>query len=459
MNWQSELGKTLELIDQGNQLLKQDFPWVEVKIESKENLIEVLKKASASNLIVLSNRRRKLESAMASWLDSNKTSSSGCIFLDFSSLSKVLEHTVEDQVISVETGIQINELNKYLEKTNQWLPCHGFQDDSTILDLIETGDSGPLATGYGGARNLVLGLETVLSSGTNIRSGGKIVKNVTGYDLTKLFVGSASWLGISHLVHLRLFAKPQSSRALFLPIAKSETIPNLVRNIFELGFPVSSLDVFEPNLLSELLEELSNSKIKLPVLKNLKEHIQSQWQSRDDSAFVLISSHGYEEELEPAFESFQNCYFELEGKNKSYCLDNDTTDRLLKEFTLLSRHKFKTNIQTNMPFDEAVKIFRLLKIDFPDLLFSAMPVIGACTFHLPETSQLASLEAKLFEVLEQKGIEEASFAGLSVVVKENLFSRRSLTVNSLNHTKLNELKSSIKDKFDKTKTLNPLISY
>src|SRR5438874_1682569 len=107
---------------------------------------------------------------------------SSVAFIDLKSQNKVLEHSKEDQVISVQAGMRLAELEQILGKHRQWWPVTSRDKDLTIGDLINYGQGGCLEHQFGGPRELVLGLTVILASGDVIRCGGKVVKNVTGYD-------------------------------------------------------------------------------------------------------------------------------------------------------------------------------------------------------------------------------------------------------------------------------------
>ena len=84
-------------------------------------------------------------------------------------------------------------------------------DDATIGGIVATGDSGPLRHRYGGPRDLVLGVTVALPDGTVAQAGGKVIKNVAGYDLSKLMTGSFGTLGLIAQVALRLHPLPRET--------------------------------------------------------------------------------------------------------------------------------------------------------------------------------------------------------------------------------------------------------
>src|SRR4051812_33375015 len=111
--------------------------------------------------------------------------------------TRVLEYFPEDLTVTVEAGISLPSLQAELGRKGQWLPLDPPQSaEVTIRSLIEENLSGPRRHGYGTVREHLIGLKVMLPDGRIIKSGGKVVKNVAGYDMQKLFVGSRRSLGI-----------------------------------------------------------------------------------------------------------------------------------------------------------------------------------------------------------------------------------------------------------------------
>ncbi|MXV77080.1 FAD-binding oxidoreductase [Candidatus Poribacteria bacterium] len=124
-------------------------------------------------------------------------------------LNKVIEYEPADLTVTVESGIRLSDLQKELAVHRQYLPLNPpYADNCTIGGIVATNSSGPLRLQHGTARNLVLGLHVMLANGTVVKSGGKVVKNVAGYDLNKLYIGSYGTLGIITEVSLKLSPIP-----------------------------------------------------------------------------------------------------------------------------------------------------------------------------------------------------------------------------------------------------------
>ncbi len=131
------------------------------------------------------------------------------IVLSMTRLNKIVEYEPADLTVTVEAGISLADLQKELAQHRQFLPLNPpYTEKCTIGGIVATNVSGSLRLRYGTARNLVLGMRVVHASGTVVKSGGKVVKNVAGYDLNKLYIGSYGTLGIITEVTFKLAPLP-----------------------------------------------------------------------------------------------------------------------------------------------------------------------------------------------------------------------------------------------------------
>lgn len=127
----------------------------------------------------------------------------------------ILEYHPEDMTVTVEAGVLLSELQTRLKQGGQWLPIDPpFPERLTIGELISTNASGPRRYGFGTIREHLLGLTVRLADGRVVKSGGKVVKNVAGYDLHKLFVGSHGSLG--EMVQVTFKVRPLPERETIL---------------------------------------------------------------------------------------------------------------------------------------------------------------------------------------------------------------------------------------------------
>ena len=123
----------------------------------------------------------------------------------------VIEHSPADMVVSVEAGITLEALQAELAKAGQFLPIDPFNSPGhTVGGLLATGWSGPLRLRYGSPRDFLIGIRVALPDGLLASAGGRVVKNVSGYDLMKLHYGAMGSLGIIVAASFKVFPKPLS---------------------------------------------------------------------------------------------------------------------------------------------------------------------------------------------------------------------------------------------------------
>ncbi|HEX2046463.1 MAG TPA: FAD-binding oxidoreductase [Acidimicrobiales bacterium] len=126
-------------------------------------------------------------------------------------LDRIVEHNEGDLTAVLQAGAPLARVQEALAEAGQTValdPPLGEGDGATIGGVVATGDSGPLRNRYGAARDLILGVTVVLPDGTIAKAGGKVIKNVAGYDLAKLFTGSFGTLGLIVEVVMRLHPRP-----------------------------------------------------------------------------------------------------------------------------------------------------------------------------------------------------------------------------------------------------------
>lgn len=135
------------------------------------------------------------------------------IRLCLSRFDRVLDHPWQDLTCTVQAGCTWASLQKNLAKQGQFVALDPlFRDRATVGGVIATNDSGCLRQRYGSLRDLVIGMTLVLPDGTIAKTGGRVVKNVAGYDLSKLMTGSLGTLAVITEANFRLHALPQYSR-------------------------------------------------------------------------------------------------------------------------------------------------------------------------------------------------------------------------------------------------------
>ncbi|HSG07922.1 MAG TPA: FAD-binding oxidoreductase [Longimicrobiales bacterium] len=130
-------------------------------------------------------------------------------------LGGVHDYEPADLTVTAGAGVTLEALGATLAARGQWLPVDPpFAPRRTLGGLVATGAAGPLGTAYGGPRDHVLGLTVVTGDGQVLQLGGKVMKNVAGFDLVKLMVGSRGTLGVIVSASVRLFPRPEADRLL-----------------------------------------------------------------------------------------------------------------------------------------------------------------------------------------------------------------------------------------------------
>jgi glycolate oxidase FAD binding subunit len=128
-------------------------------------------------------------------------------------LDRVLAHRDGDLTATVESGATLASVNRELSRRGQWLPLDpAWADRTTIGGLVATNDAGPRRHRYGSPRDLIIGIEIARCDGVRAKAGGIVVKNVAGYDMSRLFTGSCGTLGLILNATFKLYPLPAASR-------------------------------------------------------------------------------------------------------------------------------------------------------------------------------------------------------------------------------------------------------
>lgn len=163
----------------------------------------------------------------ATWLDAGRPVETSDTLL-LAGDAGIVEYTPGDLTLTARAGTTLQEIRETVGAHNQWLALDPFGTDAgTLGATIATASAGPLATRFGTPRDLALGLEFADGRGTTIRGGGRVVKNVAGFDLTRLLTGSWGTLGVITEVTVRLHARPEADVS--FAIATDATRQDIVR--------------------------------------------------------------------------------------------------------------------------------------------------------------------------------------------------------------------------------------
>jgi glycolate oxidase FAD binding subunit len=165
------------------------------------------------------------------------------VVLSTSRMDRIVAHAAADLTITVEAGLTLAAVNEALRPSGQWLPFDPPRPaETTIGGLVAAQVSGPSRQAFGTVRDRLLGLAAVLADGTPVKSGGRVVKNVAGYDLHKLLVGSLGTLAVIVEATFKLQPLPEAKRIVCFG---SETLESLCRLAIALADSVLAPDRLE----------------------------------------------------------------------------------------------------------------------------------------------------------------------------------------------------------------------
>jgi glycolate oxidase FAD binding subunit len=167
-------------------------------------------------------------------------------------LNRLVEHAVGDLTVTVEAGVKLADLQPLLLQEGQFLPLDpAYPQEATLGGIIATADSGAWRQRYGGVRDMLLGVSFVRSDGQLAHAGGRVVKNVAGYDLMKLFTGSYGTLGILAEVTFRTYPIPEASRTIVL-MGEAQAITSASQTLLASALTPTAAEVLSTQMVQQL---------------------------------------------------------------------------------------------------------------------------------------------------------------------------------------------------------------
>lgn len=215
-------------------------PRVVVEPESEEQVADILRYANGARLAVIPR-------GGGSQLGVGNPPRRADIILSMAHMNQLVEHAPHDLTVSAQAGMRLADLQRLLGVSGQWLALDPLlAPAATLGGLISTNASGARRLRYGGVRDQIIGVRVALADGTIARGGGKVVKNVAGYDLPKLYTGALGALGVILSANFRLYPLPNFTATARLEAEDARALAAIVGRILAQPLTPAALDIFSP---------------------------------------------------------------------------------------------------------------------------------------------------------------------------------------------------------------------
>lgn len=348
------------------------------------------------------------------------------LVLSTNRLNKVLEYEPADLTVTVEAGIRLTDLQTVLAEHKQFLPLDPpYGDRCTIGGIISSNSSGSLRYQYGTSRNLVLGMKVMNPNGIIVKSGGKVVKNVAGYDINKLYIGAFGTLGIITETALKLAPLPTQTAIL---LSQFEHIGDAVTS----GLQIASSQIL-PNYIN------LRSKFSYPEIS-------------DNNPTLLIGFGGDPEAVSWQLESTKSL-MEQYGSLGVYIIDGENqTDiqQLIQEFPAVNPNSDTALVKLNLKRTD-LAVFAEKALDITD---DVMAIVGNGVLYL-RINDVSGMDVKsLSHTLGQLRENVVNVHGNLIIEAAPPELKQQIDVwGSIDRTLI--LMKQIKAKFDEGNILNP----
>ena len=227
------------------------------------------------------------------------------VALSLQRLDRIVDYQPTDMTVTVEAGMTVAQLQEVLGENNQWLPIDPpLPEQATIGGIIAANLSGPVRLSQGTIRDFLIGLKVVQANGTVIKGGGRVVKNVAGYDLPKLYCGSFGTLGVIVEATFKVRPRPEAQAVLSLTFPAAEQAMELALRLLgsELQPFFLELANFDPLAgksrentyrliigFAGIAEEVAYQGARVrEELRENKESIFEGWKEGDEQALMQI---------------------------------------------------------------------------------------------------------------------------------------------------------------------------
>ena len=368
------------------------------------------------------------------------------IVLSLERMNRIVEIDKENLMVVVEAGVTLRQLEEAVEEAGLFFPPHPGDETATVGGMIACNAGGARAVKYGVMRSYVVGLEVVLPTGEVLKLGGKLLKNVAGYDLMHLFIGSEGTLGVITKAILRLFPKPRATISLVLAYENPHDAVRTVPRLLQAGI--------RPLAIEFMGRDVAEKSAQLQGLK---------WRLEKGRSYLYIILEG--DELEELYEVAARID-EIGRANGALdtfvAMDRKDQEELLairsKIYSALKKHTLDI-LDIAVPpariadfVDKALELARAYGVEF-------LPIYGHAgdgNLH-PQIldKEAGGLEEEKLEEFEEKLYELAVQMGGTITAEHGIGALRLKVFSKHVDKKVLELMRAIKAIFDPNGILNP----
>ncbi|BBC24125.1 FAD-binding oxidoreductase [Pseudanabaena sp. ABRG5-3] len=272
------------------------------------------------------HRLRVLPCGSATKLDWGGLVNRADVVISTAQLNQVIEHCVGDLTVTVQAGVKYQDLQAILAKEGQFLAIDPpYETDATIGGILATGSAGSLRHRYNSVRDMCLGLEFVRSDGEVVKAGGRVVKNVAGYDLMKLLTGSYGTLGIASTITFRLYPLPEFTQ-IALVTGEAVAIAQLQQQISKSVLTPTVCDLLSASVITKL--GLGEGVGLVVQFSSLKVSVIEQGDRIASLAKALNLQVQIIDEISNFWRSLNNLIWQSELRNSAQSVSNHVVCKL-----------------------------------------------------------------------------------------------------------------------------------
>ncbi|KAB8315485.1 FAD-binding oxidoreductase [Tolypothrix campylonemoides VB511288] len=264
-------------------------PWENIPVSQQQSILQVIASPTPPSCIVYPhtteqlaqvmteahrNKWRVLQCGSGSKLNWGGLAKDVDVVVSTERLNRLIEHAIGDLTVTVEAGMKFSRLQAMLADSGQFLALDPItQDTATIGGIVATADTGSLRQRYGSVRDQLLGMTFVRADGQIAKAGGRVVKNVAGYDLMKLFTGSFGTLGVLSQVTFRVYPLPEASGTVVLT-GDAKAISQAADTLRGSALTPTQADLLSTQLVSSL--ELGKGLGLIARFQSIAESVKEQ---------------------------------------------------------------------------------------------------------------------------------------------------------------------------------------